>query len=512
MEWRKCEKSFAYFFSNYWKVLVPNQGIVPVDVRQPQMESAELFQNERRVLVLKARQIGWSTLITAYLFWKTFFFPNTPTMALSRREDPEAYLIISNAKMGYANLPAWMRNRGPKQLTDNMTEIRWGNGSMIESDSSKDNPARGRTFALLVLDEFGKMPNPDDAWGSALPATEYGQLIVVGNANGFGTRWFKLYQQAKAGESDFVARFYPWNVVPHRDSDWLERETSSMTPAERAAEYPTNDEECWVQSGNPVYDVERLKVYPTSPCEDVRIEADLEATLTTWAPPEEGKSYVIGMDVSLGKGTGDYTVANVIEVETGRHVCEWRSRMATIWQAAERVNQIGLDYNQAWLAVEHNGVGEGVINRLREHHNYPNLYYRKVWNRAAQSHVIKYGWDTSGTTKPQIVSELQERLFTGEILTTHSDLVEEMIAYRYLANGQMGGMPHDDRVMSMAIAVRTWYEHPKTVAVAQHEPPPEPGTLGHDIMQSMGEDFFNAYYNAESQTRFTMNGERNVYA
>lgn len=506
-EWRKCQASFPYFFSTYWTVLVPDRGIVPVDVRAPQIESAQLFQSEKRIVVVKARQIGWSTLITAYLFWKTYFFDNMPTMALSRREDPEAWMIISNIKMGYQNLPQWMRARGPGQITDNKTEVRWSNGSCVESDSSKDNPARGRTFAVLVLDEFGKMPNPDDAWGSALPATEYGQLIVIGNANGYGTRWWRLCDAAKRKLNNFAYRFYPWNVVPHRDAEWFERETSSMLPSERAAEYPENDVECWVQAGNPVFDVERLRLYPTLDDGFVSDEPEVDGTYTVWEDPDPKHHYVIGMDVSLGKGEGDYTVVNVLCVETGKHVAEWRARRADIIKAADRATEIGKHYNDAWLGVEINGVGEGVLNRLREENHYPNLYFRKTWNRAAQTQVIKYGWDTNRITKHQIVAELQDRLFSGEVATTHQELITEMMGYRYLADGTMGGLPNDDRVMSMAIAMRLWYEHGDNIGEAKNPEPPQWGTLEHHVIQEMGEQFFHNYYAEQDDSRFTMNGD-----
>lgn len=507
MEWRKCVNSFPYFFKTYWKAIDVKRGVVDsVEPRPEQLESAKDFQDEPRLAVLKARQIGWSTLVSAYLFWASFFHENWPTMALSRREDPEAYLIIAAIKTGHSHLPEWMRRRGPKQISDNKTEVAWSNGSYVESDSSKDDPARGRTLKVLVLDEFGKMPNPVSAWSSAGPATEHGQLIVIGNANGYGSEWWRICQEAKSGRSNFKYSFYPWWVVPGRTKEWLERETSTWLPHQIAAEYPNDDQECWVQSGNPVFDGERLKIYPVSE-EHLHYaeDAEIQATTIAWEEPIPGMSYVAGVDVSLGKGTGDYSVVNVICVESGKHVLEWRARQSAIWDTAKAVDEIGRKYNNAWVGVEINGVGEGVINRLREFHAYPNLYSRRVWNRVIQGHTVKYGWDTSATTKATIISELQSRLFSGEIVTTHQPLILEMMAYRYLDNGQMGGVPNDDRVMSMAITARLWFEHAKSVHIPMNDPAPEPGTFGHHIIEQMGQSFYENYYD-EASDRFTLNG------
>lgn len=98
-QWRLCKASFPHFFLRWWKVVLDGETI-GVEERREQLESAQIFQDERRIVVLKARQIGWTTLVTAYVFWRTFFHARRFAIVLSRREDPEAVLIIRNIKFG----------------------------------------------------------------------------------------------------------------------------------------------------------------------------------------------------------------------------------------------------------------------------------------------------------------------------------------------------------------------------------------------------------------------------
>lgn len=480
-EWRRCRDSFPHFFANYWVVILPDKGVTPVEARELQLECAKSFQGERRMMILKARQIGWTTLICAYTFWKAWYKDHQHCLVLSRREDPEAVLIVQNIKFGYKNLPAWMRARGPQPLNDRKGNITYDNGSYIDSDASSDDPARGRTLALLVLDEFGKFENPTEAWSSATPATEYGQCIVLGNANGYGTWYHTLCLQSKAGDNDFSYRFYPWWAVPGRTQEWLDKETSSYTPSQRAAEFPDNDVDCWVSSGSPVFDSKLIGTWPT---DEGHRSSDHRGVTRTWGEPREGYRYVIGADVAGGGPRGDFSVAQVIEVQTGKHVAEFRGQLDPP-AYAHLLHEMALKYNRATISVEANNVGQPVLKELLEEIKYFRLYRRRTWNRQVDKTLDKYGFETNRASKQIAISDLWKHIIGGRVKTTDGHLFEEMIAYRYLNEFEMGGLPHDDRVMSMAIAIQLMLEESQYVPTTQEAPakplsrfPGHDGTLG----------------------------------
>ncbi|NDC94979.1 hypothetical protein EB077_06720, partial [bacterium] len=89
------------------------QGSIKFELRPAQLEALRAWQDERYTICLKARQIGWSTLLAAYCFWLAFFHDDRPIVLLSRTER-EAVDLLGKAKYGYDRLPAWVQERGPK--------------------------------------------------------------------------------------------------------------------------------------------------------------------------------------------------------------------------------------------------------------------------------------------------------------------------------------------------------------------------------------------------------------
>ena len=96
-EWRKCRgvdgatveelvDAFSYFCTNYWFIRHPERGRIKFEMRVAQRATAEAWLTNRYSIVLKARQIGFSTLASAYVFWVTFFWGDRFVVMLSRTE------------------------------------------------------------------------------------------------------------------------------------------------------------------------------------------------------------------------------------------------------------------------------------------------------------------------------------------------------------------------------------------------------------------------------------------
>jgi hypothetical protein len=459
LEYRKCAESFPHFFQNYWKVLYKGSVALP-EIREEQVESAKIFQSESRIIVLKARQIGWSTLISAYNFWKAWFKDQQHCLVLSRREDPEARLIIRMIRLGYDNLPNWMQRRGAVILNRNLTKIEFSNGSYIDSDASKEDPARGRTLALLTMDEFGKFPNPESAWASAKPATEHGQLIVIGNPNGYGTEFWRLYTEAKQGMNDLRPLFYPWWVVPGRSKEWYVKETSSMSPAQAAAEYCEDDESCWNKAGSPVFDVDRIKHFSTVVPKSgfvtpLGFRESKDGGLEVWKEPELSFQYVIGADIADGLEHGDYSSAVVICANTGEHVATFEQHLDP-HDFGLFLDDLGRYYNRAMIGPERNRNGGAVISHLREVLRYPRIYReRSISGTSSKVRMTdKYGWHTTRESKAVLTSDMWKLLLNGTVVSWDQKLYNQMAAFRYRTDGSMTGSPHDDRLMAFGIAVQ----------------------------------------------------------
>ena len=258
VEWRKCVRSEKYFLKNYWYIAHPAHGRILFNLRDAQTKALEEWSENRYSLTLKARQIGWTTLVAAHQFWLAFFHPDQNIIDLSRTER-ESVLLLKKTKYGAKHLPDWMINRGPKSLVEHQQRMAFDNGSQIVSMPSASDPARGESASLVVVDEWAFLPSPEDAWASIEPVADVGgRIIGLSTANGSGNFFHHLWTGATTGNNKFSPMFFPWSATGDRDESWYESKRDSMLPWQLAQEYPTTPEEAFIRSGNPVFDLDVL--------------------------------------------------------------------------------------------------------------------------------------------------------------------------------------------------------------------------------------------------------------
>ena len=257
-EWRRCVEDESYFLRMYWHIAHPAHGRILFDLRDAQSFALDHWDENRYSLTLKARQIGWTTLVAAHQFWLAFFRPDQNIIDLSRTER-ESVLLLRKSKYGFQHLPEWMVERGPESLVEHQQKMAFGNGSQITSMPSASDPARGESASLVVVDEWAFLPNPEEAWASIEPVADVGgRIIGLSTANGSGNFFHHLWVGSSTGNNKFEPMFYPWSATEDRDDSWYESKVESMLPWQLAQEYPTTPEEAFVKSGNPVFDLDVL--------------------------------------------------------------------------------------------------------------------------------------------------------------------------------------------------------------------------------------------------------------
>ena len=258
VEWRRCKRDEKYFLTKYWSIAHPAHGRILFDLRSAQSEALDRWAENRYSLTLKARQIGWTTLVAAHQFWLAFFHEDQNIIDLSRTER-EAVLLLRKTKYGMKHLPKWMAERGPRSLVEHQQRMGFDNGSQITSMPSASDPARGESATLIVVDEWAFLPNPEEAWASIEPVADVGgRIIGLSTANGSGNFFHNLWVGASTGNNKFDPMFFAWSASEDRDETWYEAKQQSMLPWQLAQEYPTTPEEAFVRSGNPVFDLDVL--------------------------------------------------------------------------------------------------------------------------------------------------------------------------------------------------------------------------------------------------------------
>jgi hypothetical protein len=471
-EWRRCRgkspsdwEACLYFLQTYWKIKHPERGRILFELREAQQETLQAWLTNRYNIVLKARQIGYSTLAAAIAFWLVFFWGDKLVIMLSRGER-EASKLLGKSTYGFRYLPDWMKLRGPSPTSNTLSKLTFDNESGIESLPSTQDPARGEAAYLVIVDEWAFLENPEEAWSSIEPVADVGgRVIGLSTANGSGNFFHLFWQAAQEVRNRFVPLFYPWSANTDRDESWYDdkKEDLSATPWILHQEYPRTAEEAFVKSGRTVFDTDFLdtlaKVTPTqgilwaqsreSRYAEYRLRDDGELSL--FEPPRTDEVYVIGADVAEGLEHGDFSSAHVLDVRNNAVVAHWHGRIAPDL-FGEQLFRLGLYYNAALTGVESNNHGLTTLVAM-QNLRYPNIYYRTTLDQRTNVRSRKMGWRTQVNTKPYLIDQLATSLRDGLVVRDAKTLSELRLYVREPDGKTLHGSPFDDRVISLAIAV-----------------------------------------------------------
>lgn len=262
-EWRRCRDDLLYFVNTYVYVSTPDQGrqLMSTTERPYQVEGLLMLADPsvKRMITLKSRQVGWTTMCAVAALWWVLFHADQYVLFVSRRED-DARDILHKADYAYRWLPDWMRERAPERTDKTTQRMTFANDSLIRSEQSQSDPARGQTATLIIADEFASLDKPEDAWASMEPVADIGgRIMILSTAKGSGNLFSTMWQAATTGRSGFRPIFVPWSAVPSRDQAWFDQKVDELLPWIRAQEYPNDPEEAFVMSGSMVFDYEAIK-------------------------------------------------------------------------------------------------------------------------------------------------------------------------------------------------------------------------------------------------------------
>jgi hypothetical protein len=495
-DWRKATpddllEAFLHFCSKYWWIRHPERGRIHFELFDAQIECVKMWLTERYSISLKARQIGFSTLISTFCFWSTFFYGDRAIVMLSKTER-DAVKLLEKAKYGGRFLPDWMKFRGPVMQV-NQTRIGFSNESYLESLPSASDPARGESVYTVVVDELGLLPNSEEAWAAIEPIADVGgRVIMLGTAHGEGNLFHKLWVGSQNRTNRFKGLFFPW-WSGDRDQEWYDSKARDLPDWQLAQEYPADADEAFLRSGHPVFNIDAIKAMTAVEPDRGYLVAestgpafvDSGGPLRVWEQPQQGSRYVIGADVAEGLEHGDFSVAQVVEAKSRRVVACYHARVDADLFGSDVLFNLGRWYNQALIGVESNNHGL-TTNKALIRVLYNPVYRQRPVNKAHNNQPTEtLGWRTSSITKPLAVDELNRALRDGELHCFDADTHTELRTYVREGDGKMHGSPFDDRVMSLAIAVQML----KYVWLREYQPvsEPPPGTFGYFERMMFGE-------------------------
>ena len=420
--------------------------------------------------------------------------------------------------------------------------------------AERPDSCRGGDYNLVHLSEVGLWKTtdgkkPEDIVRSACSGIllkPYTMIVYESTANGTGNFFQREYDAAKRGTSQFEAMFVSWFDIeqyslPFENDDakadfaiwlWKNRNNSSASSAraesgkylwwlweqgatleainwyvqERAkynehapmaSEYPSDDVEAFVHSGERVFDKYKVDEFRASckppkyigdvyadgdsgkdALKNLRFAEDTQGLLWIWDLPEiDDKEivtnrYLTIVDIGGRSKKADWSVILVIDRlfmldgDRPEVVAQWYGHIdmdILAWKAA----QIAAFYDNSLLVIESNtlethdkerqvdgDLSHFILNQIKD--VYPNLYARKqTEDEIREGLPRKYGFHTNVATKPMIISTLIK--VVREHLYTERDerCLDEYVVYEKKQNGAFGAIigKHDDLLMTRAIGL-----------------------------------------------------------
>ncbi len=446
----KSGKDPSYFLRNYAKISHPLHGLIPFKTYGFQDDLLDDFNDYRFNVILKARQLGISTITAGYIVWLMMFHRDKNVLVMATKFGTAANLV-KKVKAIVEHMPPWIRIANIK--IDNRTSFELSNGSQIKASSTSFDAGRSEALSLLVIDEAAHVDGLEELWTGLYPTLSTGgRCIALSTPNGVGNWFHQTYIDADEGRNDFRPTCLPWDVHPDRDQAWFEKETRNMSRRQIAQELECN----FNTSGDSVIHPDDISFLLESTREP-KYQTGFDRNYWIWEERNPENSYLLVADVARGDGA-DSSAFHVIKLETMEVIAEYKGK-PTIDAYSKILYDVGMEYGECLLVVENASVGWSVLEKLTEL-GYPNLYYSI---KATHEYVEQYqaetmsnavaGFTTSSKTRPLVIAKLEEFIRNKLITVYSSRTVEELKTFIWY-NGRPQAMRGyaDDLVMSLAIA------------------------------------------------------------
>ena len=447
----KSGKDPVYFINNYAKISHPMRGLIPFRTYPFQDELLKNFNDHRFNVILKARQLGISTITAAYVVWMMMFHRDKNILVIATKFSTAGNLV-KKVKHVIKNLPPWLMVANIS--VDNRTSFELSNGSQIKASSTSGDAGRSEALSLLVIDEAAHVEGLDELWTGLYPTLSTGgRCIALSTPNGVGNWFHQTYADADAETNDFFPTNLPWSVHPDRDKAWFEKETRNMSRRQIAQELECN----FNMSGETVLHPDDLMKIEEEDIREPQYRTGFDRNLWIWETYNPEHSYLLVADVARGDGK-DFSAFHLINLHTLEQAAEYQGKV-NLDMYANLLNSTGREYGDCMLVVENNNVGFSVLEKLMEQFNYPNLYhsikstheYIDPYLAEQRSNSIA-GFTTSMKTRPLIVAKLEEFVRNKLITVRSSRTLNEMKTFIW-NNGKPEAMRsyNDDLIMSLAI-------------------------------------------------------------
>lgn len=463
-----------------------------------------------RMVILKSRQVGISTLIEAIIYSFTSRAKGITAMVIADDLDGANYLFsMQKTFQEYLDdiYKPEIQHSNEKKLAFNKL------GSEILIDTSENtNAGRKYTLQFVHISEaaFFKKSLNDLLIGvnQAIPQTAGTMEFIESTGNGVSNEFYELWQAASLGKNDYIPFFVGWNQVSEysrslvmdklypiegikfpssaeldkflKDEEELIKRYD-LTPEQVnwrrwtiinncngeilkfQQEYPICAEEAFLSTGAIYFDRNGLlrqeKIKPKAIGNFILYENKIvfrECQGGLWRIYEyktEGSSYCIGADPAEGLPHGDFSAGCVLNKLTGDVAAIYRHKSPPDVFAVDLVNAAKF-YDNCLIACENKGYGSAVNRDM--YNLYGNIFRMIKAKDGSLKSSSDLGWNTNVTSRRTMLAQLAEEIREDVINLYDEDLINE--CWTFIRNPERGGEPEadgnktDDLIVARAIA------------------------------------------------------------
>ena len=416
----------------------------------------EMYAGNKRCITVTLRQAGKTTVVAAFLLWYAMFH-NEKDVAVLANKGAQAQEIMDRIRLMCENLPYFIM-RGVKVF--NKGSIVFDNDSRIFGAASGSSSIRGKSIALLYLDEMAFLAQDEEFWTSTMPVVSSGKdsrIVITSTPNGQRGVFYRVYQDAVSGKNGYAHLTVTWHDHPKRDATW-----ANATMAEIGVSRFKQEFECdfmgsagtlipadilgRLQFINPVAESNELKIYEQY---------------------TRDRKYVMTVDCAEGLGQ-DYSTATVFDVteKTYRQVAVYRSNKIAPILYPHAIIQLAQNYGNCPVIVEaNNDVGGQVSYILYYELEYENVVLFKSDEKRGQREGGRRstpGVKMNKKIKALGCANLKTLLETGLLVVNDMDTINELGTFIAKGNSYEADEGcHDDLVMNLVLfawfAKQEWF-------------------------------------------------------
>ncbi len=426
-------------------------------INPEQVRLLNALENNKRVAVVKARQLGSSTLCRSYFFWRAYCAADPLKFAVMSNKLRSATELLDIDKRFLNTLPKPLR-RASTIKRDEITFEATG-ASLGAFSAQSDATDRGYTFNGAHLSEFAFYDKADEVLASLLASANDANVVVESTPNYWGDALHQIAMDAQYNDSWKVIMM-PWFTFPdyrkelpkggltfYSNEETL-KELYNLTDEQIywrrckleeikseslfRREYPANLEEAYTLDDQNFFSHEDL-----DPLEVIDVQNKLRVVLQ---PYNDRNRYSVGFDPASGVGR-DFSVAYVLDKISYSPVAIISSNQLSIKAFSEEVIQIARAY-KAPVTFELNNHGAAV---------------KEIFDGFGFSNYVPFTTTQKSKIKlyDMFKSSLQERIIENIDSITFSEMRNLVIDDKGRApHHPEGNNYHDDRCIAYALALR----------------------------------------------------------